>query len=74
MGKMFERAYGVLQADKAALDGESKAVIERDLTKKLSEYFELGGGANVELIAQDEGYTVLLRCKVERVKRFHVLP
>jgi hypothetical protein len=71
---MFQRAYGVLQADKGALDAESRAVIERDLEKKLSEYFELGGGLRLEILSGEEGCAVAITCKVERVKRFHLLP
>ena len=74
MGKMFQRAYGILQADKAALDAESQAVIERDLERKLSEYFELGGGLRLEIVSEEDGFCVFLTCKVERVKRFYVLP
>ena len=74
MGKMFQRAYGVLQADKAALDAESKAIIERDLEKKLSEYFEISGGLCLEILSNEEGCTLSLTCKVERIKRFRILP
>ena len=74
MGKMFQRAYGILQADKAALDAESQAVIERDLERKLSEYFELDGGLRLEIASEEDGFRVFLTCKVERVKRFYVLP
>lgn len=74
MGKMFQRAYGVLQADKAALDAESKAVIEQDLERKLSEYFELDGGLRMEIEPEEDGFSIFLTCKVERVKRFRVLP
>lgn len=74
MGRMFQRAYEVLQADKAVLDDESKAVIERDLEKKLSEYFELSGGLRLEIVSGEEGCALALTCKVERVKRFRILP
>ena len=74
MGKMFQRAYGILQADKAALDAESQAVIERDLERKLSEYFELNGGLRLEITSEEGGFRVFLSCQVERVKRFYVLP
>ena len=74
MGKMFQRAYGVLQADKAALDAESKAVIEQDLERKLSEYFELDGGLRMEIESEEDGFSIFLTCKAERVKRFRVLP
>ncbi|MBQ2740383.1 MAG: hypothetical protein IJF39_02030 [Clostridia bacterium] len=74
MGRMFQRAYEVLQADKAVLDDESKAVIERDLEKKLSEYFELSGGLRLEIVSGEEGCALAITCKVERVKRFRILP
>ena len=74
MGRMFQRAYGVLQADKAVLDAESKAVIERDLTKKLSEYFDLAGGLRLEITSDEDGCALALTCKVERIKRFRILP
>ncbi len=74
MGKMFQRAYGVLQADKAALDAESKAIIERDLERKLSEYFDLSEGLRLEITSEEDGFRVFVTCKVERVKRFRVLP
>ena len=74
MGRMFQRAYGVLRADKAALDAESKAIIERDLERKLSEYIELDGGLRMEIASEEGGFRVFLTCKAERVKRFRVLP
>ena len=74
MGKMFQRAYGILQADQAALDAESKAVIERDLERKLSEYFDVSGDLRLEITSEDDGFRVLLTCRAERVKRFRVLP
>ncbi len=74
MGKMFQRAYGVLQADKAALDAESQSVIERDLERKLSEYFELDGGLHLEIVTEEGGFRIMLSCRAERVKRFRVLP
>ena len=74
MGKMFQRAYGILQADQAALDAESKAVIERDLERKLSEYFELDSGLRLEITPEEDGFRLFLTCKAERVKRFRVLP
>lgn len=74
MGRMFQRAYGVLQADKEALDAESKAVIEQDLQRKLSEYFELDGGLRMDITSEEGGFRVCLTCKAERVKRFRVLP
>ena len=74
MGRMFQRAYGVLQADKEALDAESKAVIEQDLQRKLSEYFELDGGLRMDITLEEGGFRIFVTCKVERVKRFRVLP
>ena len=74
MGRMFQRAYGVLQADKEALDAESKAVIEQDLQRKLSEYFDVSGGLRLDITSEEEGFRVFITCKVERVKRFRVLP
>ena len=74
MGKMFQRAYGVLQADKSAIDAESRAVIEQDLERKLSEYFDLGGGLRLEITSEEDGFGIFITCKAERVKRFRVLP
>ena len=74
MGRMFQRAYGILQADKEALDAESKAVIEQDLKRKLSEYFDVSGGLRLDITSEEEGFRVFVTCKVERVKRFRVLP
>ena len=74
MGKMFQRAYEILQADQAALDAESKAVIERDLERKLSEYFDVSGDLRLEITSEEDGFRLFLTCKAERVKRFRILP
>ncbi len=73
MGKMFQRAYGVLQADKAVMSEECKRLILRDLQGKLSEYFELSSPLSIEIEEEKGTYRVLLSFDAERIKHFQVL-
>ena len=50
MNRKFERAYGVLQADKTAVSEECKILILRELEGKLREYFELSSPLALDVV------------------------
>ena len=73
MGRIFERAYGVLQADKAVMNEECKALVTQDIERKLGEYFELSSPAVMEIVKVGGEYRVRVSFSAERIKRFQIL-
>ena len=73
MGRRFERAYGVLQADKRLMDERYKALMVRDFEQKFAEYFEMLGGAIVEVEKVGGKFRVSIGFDAERIKEFQVL-
>ncbi len=73
MGRRFERAYGVLQADKRLMDEECKALMVRDFERKFAEYFELPSGTLVDMEKVAGKYRITIRFDAERIKQFQVL-
>ena len=73
MGKNFERAYGVLQADKTVMSENCKALVTRDIEKKLGEYFELSSPAKMDIVKTDGEYCVRITFSAERIKHFQIL-
>ncbi|MBO5363322.1 MAG: hypothetical protein J6A46_03235 [Clostridia bacterium] len=73
MGKRFDRAYNMLQADKSVLSEECKSLILRDLEKKAGEYFELSGAPSLQIEQGVGTYRVTISFFAERVKQFQVL-
>lgn len=72
--KELKRVFEVLQADKALLSEGCKALIERDLTDKLEEYFEISKAARLSLNFENGTYFVSVTFEAERIKKFTVLP
>ena len=72
--KELRRVFEVLQADKALLSEGCKALIERDLTDKLEEYFEVTGGVKLSLTFEGGKYFVTASFEAERIKKFNVIP
>ena len=73
MGKMFDRAYGVLQADKTVMSPNCKALALADIQKKLEEFFELSGEPQMEIVKLGGEYRVRISFAAERIKYFQVL-
>lgn len=73
MKRNYDRALGVLQADKTVLGGACKALVVQDLQRKLDEYFERSSPLALEIVPTTGGYTVTLQFRAERVKQFRVL-
>lgn len=73
MGRKFDRAYGVLQADKTVMSEECKALVLRDIEKKLGEYFEMISTPTFEIVKEGGVYRVGLVFSAERIKHFQVL-
>lgn len=73
MRKKFNRAYDMLKADKNVLSEECKALILRDLEKKVAEYFDLCGVPALQIEEDKGAYLVTLSFYAERVKGFRVL-
>lgn len=72
MGR-FERAYGVLQADKTAVSEECKRIILADIQGKVAEYFELSSPLALDVVLANGEYRVALTFTAERIKQFQVL-
>ena len=72
MGK-FERAYGVLQADKTAISEECKRILLADIQRKMEEYFELSSPLSLDVVLTNGEYRVALTFGAERIKHFQVL-
>ena len=73
MGKKeVRRVFEVLQSDKAVMSDGCKALIEQDLTRKCSEYFDLLGGVDMRVICENGVYRVSVSFEAERVKKFNV--
>ena len=73
MGKNFDRAYGVLQADKTVMSEDCKALVTRDIERKIAEYFELSSPATMEIVKLDGEYRVRITFSAERIKHFQIL-
>lgn len=73
MGRIFERAYGVLQADKRLMDDDCKALMVRDFERKFAEYFELPSGTFVSMEKLGGKYRISITFEAERIKQFQVL-
>lgn len=73
MGRNFDRAYGVLQADKTVMSENCKALVTQDIQRKLGEYFELSSPANMEIVKANGEYHVRITFKAERIKHFQIL-
>ena len=73
MGRNFDRAYGVLQADKTVMSENCKSLVTQDVERKLSEYFELCAPANMEIVKTDGVYRVRITFSAERIKHFQIL-
>mgnify|MGYP003305846322 CR=1 FL=1 len=73
MRAAYERANGVIQADKSVMTEGCKQLVIKDVAKKLSEYFELNGMPQMEIVCERGVYEVRLCFQAERVKKFNVL-
>ena len=73
MGKKFDRAYGVLQADKTVMSEGCNALIVQDLERKLAEYFELAGTPVLTVLKERGEYFATIEFRAERIKHFQVL-
>ena len=69
----YLRASEVIQSGKSALTESCKQLIVKDVAQKLSEYFELNGLPNMEIVYEGGVYSVRLSFQAERVKKFNVL-
>lgn len=71
--KEVRRVFEVIQSDKAVMSDGCKALIEQDLTRKCSEYFDLIGGVDMRVTCENGVYRVTATFEAERVKKFNVL-
>ncbi len=71
--KEVRRVFEVIQSDKAVMSDGCKALIEQDLTRKCSEYFDLIGGVDMRVACENGVYRVTATFEAERVKKFNVL-
>ncbi len=73
MRTAYARANGVIQSDKSVMTEGCKQLVVNDVSKKLSEYFELIGMPELEIVYERGVYEVRLCFQAERVKKFNVL-
>ena len=73
MGRKFDRAYGVLQADKTVMSEACKELVEQDLEKSLAAYFELMGTPVLTVVKERGEYFATIEFRAERIKHFQVL-
>ena len=74
MGKgNFQRVFDVIQRDKAVIDEECKALILRDFTAKLQEYFDFSSPPKLDVVVENGVYLVTISFSAERVKGFYLL-
>jgi hypothetical protein len=73
MGRNFDRAYGVLQADKTVMSEDCKSLVTQVLARKVGEYFELSSPLNMEIVKLEGEYHVRITFKAERIKHFQIL-
>lgn len=71
--KQLRRVFEVIQSDKAVMSDGCRALIEQDLTRKLSEYFDMTTPANMQVVCERGIYRVAVTFEAERVKNFNVL-
>ena len=71
--KQLRRVFEVIQSDKAVMSDGCRALIEQDLTRKLSEYFDMTTAANMQVVCERGIYRVAVTFEAERVKNFNVL-
>lgn len=69
----FIRVNNVIQADKSVMSDACKALVLQDFAEKFSEYFELNGLPQMELVCQNGTYRVRVEFEAERIKKFNVL-
>ena len=73
MKGQFQRVCAVIQRDKSAVDEECKALILRDLSTKLQEYFDLSAPPTLTVTMEQGVYQVELRFSAERIKSFYLI-
>ena len=74
MGKgNFQRVFDVIQRDKSVIDEECKALILRDLTAKLREYFDFSSSPQLDVTVDNGVYKVNVQFEAERIKGFYLL-
>ncbi|MBQ8319757.1 MAG: hypothetical protein IJX81_02660 [Clostridia bacterium] len=69
----LKRVFEVIQSDKAVMSDGCRALVEQDLTRKFSEYFDLTKEIELEVVCENGIYRITARCEAERVKKFNVL-
>jgi hypothetical protein len=66
--EIYERVSELLEADKAAMDGETRMLLLRDLRHIAEEYFDLITTPKVEVENADGVYSVTIHFKANRVR------
>ena len=69
----FARVSGVIQSDKEVITDGCKALVIKDVATNLSEYFELKGLPEMDVVYENGVYRVTLSFDAERIKKFNVL-
>ena len=68
------RVQNVIENDRLNLGLDFNKLIESDLIKLLSDYFDLSSGLDLKLEKHGDRYKIQISCYAVRVKQFGVIP
>lgn len=68
------RLKSLIESDRLSVSGSFNELVESDLNKLLSDYFDLTSKAKLKIEKDGNGYRVSIDCKAIRIKAFGVLP
>lgn len=68
------RVQNVIENDRLNLGLDFNKLIESDLIKLLSDYFDLSSGLDLKLEKHGDRYKIQISCYAARVKQFGVIP
>lgn len=68
------RVQNVIENDRLNLGLDFNKLIENDLIKLLSDYFDLSSGLDLKLEKHGDRYKIQISCYAVRVKQFGVIP
>ncbi|MBO4990061.1 MAG: hypothetical protein J6D37_06985 [Clostridia bacterium] len=69
----LNRAKKMLQADKAPISEECKALALADITRTLKEYFSITSEVQFDAVKQGGGYAIRIAFEADRIKNFVLL-
>ncbi len=68
------RLKSLIETDRLTVSSSFNTLVENDINKLLTDYFDLSQKAKLKIEKDGNGYSVLINCKAVRIKSFGVLP